>query len=176
MLRYLILILSVCALARGASAEVLDSQLNGFTVTEKTTISASSEKVWEVLTKPEFWWSSDHTYSHNSHNLHLDPIAGGAWVETLENGGSVRHMVVVYIDPPTTLRLEGALGPLQALGATGHLTYKLRPLGRKTEVTLLYDVGGHSAGGWTGLAAAVDGVLGEQLGRLKAVAENGATP
>jgi len=175
----LILILSLVAGA--ARAEVVDAQAGGFTVRETATIAAPQAKVWAALIKPAGWWSPVHTFSHDAKNLVLEPRAGGAWMESLPNGGSARHMVVIYFDPPSTLRLEGALGPMQAMGAMGHLTFTLKPAtlkpgGEATEVVMVYDLGGHAAGGMTGLAPVVDRVMGEQLAGLKSAVEAGGTP
>jgi uncharacterized protein YndB with AHSA1/START domain len=170
----LIALLSV--LAGTAQGEVIESQAGGFTVRETAAIAATPQQVWNVLIRPSAWWSSDHTFSHDARNLTLEARAGGAWLEALPGGGGVRHMVVVYIDPPSTLRLEGALGPIQALGAIGHLTFTLKPNGDRTDLTAVYDVGGHEPGGMLGLAAPVDMVLGQQVAGLKASAETRKVP
>ena len=159
-----------------ARPEVVDSQPGGFTVRESRTIAASPAKVWAVLVEPGSWWSSEHTFSRDARNLTLSPKPGGPWLEALPGGGGVLHMTVLYVDPPSALRLEGALGPLQALGAVGHLTFKLTPQDGGTAITETYDVGGHAAGGLDKLAGPVNHVLDEQLGRLKARAEGAAAP
>jgi uncharacterized protein YndB with AHSA1/START domain len=171
-------VLAALALATGARAEVLDSQAWGFTVRETRLIAASPAKVWAALVRPAGWWSSDHTFSHDAANLTLDATVGGAWLERMPSGGGVRHLTVVFVDPPTTLRLEGALGPMQALGAAGHLTFSLKARDGGTEVTATYDIGGHAAGpgGLGALSAVVDRVLGEQADRLKTYAETGREP
>lgn len=177
MRRSILFALTAFALSGPAAyAEVVDSQPDGFTVRETAAVTAPPDKVWATLIRPAAWWSADHTYSHDARNLSLEPRAGGAWLETLPGGGGVRHMVVVYIVPPKALRLEGALGPLQAMGASGHLTLTLKPAGNVTDVALTYDVGGHVKGGLQDLAPVVDGVLGEQLRRLKAAVETGVSP
>jgi len=166
-----------CLLIAGAARpEVIDSQPGGFAVRESRVVAAPPARVWAVLVAPGSWWSSDHTFSRDARNLTLSPKPGGFWLEALPGGGGARHMVVVYVDPPTTLRLEGALGPLQAFGATGHLTFKLIPQDGATAITETYDVGGHAPGGLDKLAAPVNEVLDEQLGRLKARAEAGGAP
>lgn len=169
--------LFACLLVNGAArAEVVDSQSGGFTVRESRVVAAPPAKVWAVLVEPASWWSSDHTFSGDARNLTLSAKPGGFWQEALPKGGGVRHMVVVFADPPSALRLEGALGPLQALGVAGHLTFKLGAQGGGTVVTETYDVGGHAPGGLDKLAGPVNEVLDEQLGRLKARAETGGAP
>jgi len=163
-------------LATAAQAEILDSQVGGFTVRETRVIAAPVSKVWEGLVQPAAWWSSDHTFSHDARNLSLEVRPGGEWRETLPGGGGARHMVVVYAAPPSALRLEGALGPLQAMGVVGHLTFTLKDQGGATLITETYDAGGHAQGGLDKLAPPVDGVLDAQLGRLKAYVETGKTP
>eukprot|EP01039_Chlorochromonas_danica_P014929 gene14929-17493_t len=105
MSRTLLLTLAACALSCAAAAEVVDSQPDGFTIKETATVAAPPAKVWAMLIRPSAGWSSDPTYSHDARNLSLDPRAGGAWLEALPGGG-VRHMEVVYINPPSALRLE----------------------------------------------------------------------
>ena len=62
------------------------------------------------------WWDSSHTFSGNAENLSIDDKAGGCFCENLENGGSVRHLEVVFVDPGKTLRMIGGLGPLSSDG------------------------------------------------------------
>jgi uncharacterized protein YndB with AHSA1/START domain len=166
-------LLTSILIAGAARAEVVDSQPGGFTVRESRVIVAPPAAVWVVLVSPAEWWSSEHTYSHDARNLTLSAKPGGFWQEALQSGGGVRHMVVIMADPPSTLRMDGALGPLQALGVVGHLTFKLAPQGGGTMITETYDVGGHAQGGLDKLAGPVDGVLDEALGRLKARVEAG---
>ena len=71
------------------------------------------------------------------------------------------------------LRLSGALGPLQAPGVAGTLTWKLTGDAENTLVQLSYSVGGFIDGGFEKIAPAVESVLREQLDRLKQFAETG---
>jgi hypothetical protein len=157
--------------ASAAHAEVTDKSAAGFEVTEKATIAASPGKVWDTLMRPNHWWSSQHTFSHDAKNLSFD--GSGCFCETLKRG-AVRHMTIVYADGGTALRLFGALGPLQTTGATGHLSVTLTPAGAATDVVMTYDVGGYAKGGLAEIyAGPVDRVLGEQLSRLKTSVETG---
>jgi uncharacterized protein YndB with AHSA1/START domain len=163
----------VMAMAPAARSEVVDAQTGGFTVRESVTIAAPPTRVWDALAHVGGWWDPSHTYSGDAANLSIVLRPGGLWQETLPDGGGVRHMVVLA-KPAHLLRLEGALGPLQALGVAGHLTFALEPSGGATTVTQTYDVGGHAPGGLDKLAAPVDRVLTEQLDRLKRYVETGS--
>lgn len=157
-----------------AHAEVVDQQANGFSISEAATIAASPDKVYTALTDIGHWWSSGHTFSRDAKNMHMDARAGGCWCETLPDGGSVLHMTVVYAAPGKLLRLRGALGPFQATGMEGVLTFALKPNGSSTDVTVTSDIGGYMKGGLGPLPKAADGVIGEQVQRLKSFIETGS--
>ena len=165
-------VLACVMLAGAARGEVTDKSASGFEVVEKTTIAAPMAKVYLAILTPSTWWSSRHTFSGDAKNLSLDPAAG-CFCEKLPHG-FVRHMEVVYVDGASTVKLSGGLGPMLFTGASGHLGFALKPNGDKTDLALTYDVGGYAKGGLADtLAAPVDGVLGEQVGRLKKYVETG---
>ena len=166
-------IIVALAIWGGARAEVVDSQPGGFTTRQSLTIAAPAATVWAALGKIGAWWNPVHTYSGNAANLSIELKPGGVFLETLGEGGGVRHMVVVYVKPNEALRLDGALGPLQAFGVSGHLTWSLKEKDGVTLFTQTYDVGGHAPGGLGSLAAPVDEVLGGQAARLKQYVEAG---
>jgi uncharacterized protein YndB with AHSA1/START domain len=170
-------ILSVAALAwaltSAAQAEVVDAQANGFEVRQAVHIAAPPDRVYAALTQIGRWWDSEHTYSRDASHLTLEAVAGGCLCEALPGGGSATHMRVVFAQPGKALRLEGALGPLQGMGDTGHLTWALTSKDGGTDLVQTYDVGGYAKGGLNALAAPVDGVLGEQAARLKRWIETG---
>ncbi len=165
-------ILAGLALAAPARAAIVDAQSNGFMVEQDLTIAAPAAKVWDALAHVGAWWDPAHSYSHEPRNLSIELKPGGQWLETLPGGG-VLHMVVVFVKPRETLRLEGALGPLQAFGVAGHLTWILKEKDGATQVTETYDVGGHAPGGLDKAASLVDGVLAHQTARLKRYVETG---
>lgn len=166
------LALAAALVAGAARAEVVDAQPNGFESRHSVTVDASPAAVRAAVAKIGDWWDPSHTYSGDAKNLSLD-VAGGCFCETLKTG-LVRHMTVVYADA-NAVRLEGALGPLQSTGATGHLTFAVKPAADgKTTLTVTYVVGGYARGGLgAAWAAPVDSVIGVQVGRLKAYAETG---
>jgi hypothetical protein len=148
-------------------AAVVSSGAGGFVIREDIEYSGSTENAWHRLVQPKDWWDPEHTYSHDSSNLSLTLVPGGCWCEKLSNGGFVRHMEVIYVERPVKLRFSGALGPLQAMGFSGALTFTLESTKEgATHVRADYTVSGYSADGFTKLAEAVDGVLGKQLQRF----------
>jgi uncharacterized protein YndB with AHSA1/START domain len=157
-----------------APAEVTSVASSGFEVREQVHVAAAPAAVYAALITPSRWWDSEHTYSGNAANLTLDAKAGGCWCEGWADGGSAVHMMVVYVAPGKTLRLRGALGPLQAMGTDGAMTMHLQSAGNGTDLTVTYAVGGYSKDGFETLSKSVDHVLGEQVARLQKLAETGS--
>jgi hypothetical protein len=170
--RPLVLALAAVLLtAATASAEVTDRSAAGFQSRHEVTIAAPRDKVWAALLQVGRWWSSSHSWTGDAKNLSID-LAAGCFCETLPTGAA-RHMTVVYHDGKT-LRLFGGLGPLSTTGAAGHLAFVLADAGPATRLTVTYDVGGYAKGGLAeAWAAPVDGVIGEQVARLKTYVETG---
>ena len=119
------------------------------------------------------WWDPQHTFSGDAKNLSIDPRPGGCFCESLPSGGGVEHLRVVHAAPGRMLRLSGGLGPLQAFGVAGSLTWKLEEADGATAVEVTYVVGGFMEGGLERIGAPVGAVIGEQLGRLKRFVEAG---
>jgi uncharacterized protein YndB with AHSA1/START domain len=155
-----------------APASVVDITASGFLVSNEVSIHAPPEKVYRALVhQVGRWWNPEHTYSKDSNNLSIDARAGGCFCERLASGGAVEHMSVVYVQPNQTLRMSGALGPLQASGLAGSLTWMLVRSGADTTLKLSYSVGGYMQGGFDKVAPAVDAVLAEQSQRLRRFVE-----
>lgn len=147
---------------------------NGFAVKHEVVIDAPSAGVYRSLVEQiGEWWNPSHTFSGDSKNLSIDARPGGCFCETFPTGGGVEHMRVVYLAPGQLVRLSGGLGPLQASGVTGSLTWKLIDAGSSTTVEVAYVVGGYMEGGFERLAPAVGAVIGEQLRRFKHFVETG---
>ena len=157
-----------------AAADVVNVAANGFEVRENVHIAAPADKVFAALLQPAHWWSSEHTFSGNAANLTLDARAGGCWCETLPDGGSAQHLAVVYVVPGKVLRLRGALGPFQGLAVEGAMTWSVKSAANGTDVSLSYVLGGYVKDGFEQLSKGADGVLGEQLERLKKFVDGGS--
>ncbi len=154
-------------LPSGAEAEVISAASGGFEVRETAHVAASPDKAYAAMIQPSLWWSSDHTFSGNASNLTLDPHAGGCWCETLPDGGSVELLHVVYAAPGKTLKLRGALGPLQSMSVEGVMVWSVKPAAQGTDITLSYSVVGYAKDGLEVMSKPVDRVIGEQIERLK---------
>ena len=161
-----------------AQAEVASSSPSSFVIQAEAEIPATPDEVWRDLVRIERWWSSAHTYSGDASRLRLDARAGGCWCERWGNGQSVEHMRVVLAmehEGARTLRAVGGLGPLQAMGATGVLTFTIAPLPNGAKLTMTYRVTGDPDLNLSAIAAPVDGVLMEQFGRLTRLSAPGTT-
>ena len=176
-LPYILLYLGVIAVNSSASAEVLDASPHGFTTRHEVSIPASRLEVWDTLTRDVGkWWNGDHTVSGDAASLTIDPRPMGCFCETLGPDAGLVHMTVTFANPGVLLRLTGGLGPLGLMGVAGNMTIEMEEVDGVTTVALQYAVGGYQpGGGLEQLAAAVDGVLVEQLERLASFVESGST-
>lgn len=155
-----------------AAAEVATSSDSGFVSHNVAEVSAPPAEAWAMLVRPGEWWNGEHSFSGSAANMTIAPVAGGCFCEAIPAGnggaaGQVEHMRVVYIDPRVhTLRLRGALGPLQSEAVTAVLTMSVEASGSGSRITWDYVVGGYMRMAMGEMAPAVDGVVGEQLSRL----------
>jgi hypothetical protein len=155
------------------AADVADSSASGFTVKQTVVIQGSAQDVYAKIFKIGDWWSSDHTFSHDAHNLSLEEKVGGCFCEKLPTGGGVKHMEVVYVAPGKSIVLHGTLGPLQTVAASGAMQIQLSAADGGTKVEVSYAVSGYQATGMNSWAVPVDGVLKLQFMRLKSLVEKG---
>lgn len=148
-------------------AEITHSGDHGFTTAHSLTVPAEPFVVYRTMTSHvDQWWSADHTWSGDAANLYMEVEQGGCFCERLPDGGRVEHLRLIYFAPGSELRFDGALGPLQTMAANGRMTWAIEAAGEGSKVTFTYKVFGHPEGGLSGIAPAVDGVIGEQLARL----------
>ena len=167
--------LVLLALADYGSADVVSRSSSGFRVKSEAIVGGAAENVYDILVKRiDRWWDPAHTFSGDSRNLTLDAKPGGCFCESLPNNGGVRHLEVVFVSPGKSIRMIGALGPLQDSGLAGSMTWSFQEHDDSTKVELSYSVGGHYQGDIHKLAPIVDSVLHTQLLRLKAYAETGS--
>lgn len=150
-----------------ANAELAHSDGHGFTVHHSALTPAEPFAAYRTLTAHiDQWWSPDHSWSGNAANLYFDAQRGGCFCERLPDGGRVEHLRIIYLAPGSEIRFDGALGPLQQMPVQGRMIWTIEAAEGGSRITFDYHVFGHPAGGLTGIAPAVDGVIGEQLQRL----------
>lgn len=176
-MKHLVLAASIMlgVLPTAARGEVLDSGPNGFSLATEVTIAAPRADVWAAAVgEIGHWWNSEHTISGDAANLSIDPVAQGCFCEAIGAHASVVHLTVTFVNPGVMLRLTGGLGPLGLLGVNGNLVWEFFDAGQGTRVRFSYAVGGYRPGGLDTLAVPVDGVISEQLTRLKHYVEAGS--
>lgn len=160
---------AITALVAGGAAqgEVKAKAADGMTIQIVAEVPLDRDAAWARLLDVPSWWSGAHSYSGSADNLSLNAEAGGCWCE-IWSGGEVEHGRVVTVMPRSTLRIDGAFGPLQERGVSGAMTFTLSDgsAAGKTKLTLDYKVVGSSLSGLDQLAPIVDMVLGEQVTRF----------
>jgi uncharacterized protein YndB with AHSA1/START domain len=175
--KYIKLAMYVMVLIAGSMnvrGDVVDSSTLGFTSKNTLNISAPPKEVYRhLITNIGHWWNPEHTYSGVSQNLYIEPKATGCFCERLNDGGSIQHLTVVYVEPNKTIRMNGALGPLQPMAVAGSFTLSLSEVAGSTKIEATYAAGGYHPKGFQGLAPLVDKVLLLQLTRLKNYVETG---
>jgi hypothetical protein len=154
---------------RGETAAVSPT---GVVVTHRKELQATPRQVFEAIGRVDRWWNGQHSYSGDAAKLSLDLSGGGCFCERWD-GGSVQHAEVIGVGKDAYVRLQGALGPLQELPVTGVLTFSMKAVDGRTQLNVTYRVAGAADGGLEKWAAAVDRVIGEQVGRLAAFVDTG---
>lgn len=171
----LFLALPLALAAASAHAEVVQQSDGGFIVREIAEVPADNWASWAALISPAKWWSAQHTWSGKAENLYIDSQATGCFCELMPvpegapdgtRRGSAEHMHILQSAPGTMLRMSGALGPLQGEAAKGVLTITFKKAPKGTQIVWEYVVGGYMRFKPEQISKAVDGVMGEQLGRL----------
>ena len=170
MLRIVCFSLAVFCVVPLSIADVQSAGEGGFEIRIETEVAGSPALAYShFVDRIGDWWDDSHTYSQDSKNLLITAKPGGWWIEKLPGKGFVQHMEVLAVQPGEMIRFSGGLGPLQEMACDGALTVRFREGSEAgtCRIELLYNVHGYADGGLTPLAAPVDGVLKEQLQRLK---------
>lgn len=163
-----VVLLLAAAFAAPAFASVESSGADGFLVRHEVTVPVPRERAFEEMLHPERWWNDTHTWSGSAANLSLDARAGGCWCETWDKG-AVEHGVVIRMVRDESLRVRAAFGPLQAMALNGVFDLTLHATDDGgTRIVATYRVNGPASMQLDKLAAPVDGVIGEQVERLRA--------
>ena len=160
-------ILALTLISSLAQGQVTQSSQTGFQIRIERELECNAQVAYQKLVN-EFnqWYDASHSYSQKAENLSLD-LDKHCMLETLPDGGFVRHMEIVFHQPGKLMRMTGGLGPLQGMGVSGAMTYAFTPEGDKSKVTMTYTVSGADFLQLDKIAIPVNQVLGLQLDRFQ---------
>ena len=153
-------------------AEVRSAAPDAFQILINEKVAAPPAAVYGAIGQVERWWSGEHSYSGDAANFSLAMQPGGCFCERWA-GGAVEHGRVIMLMRDQVVRLQASLGPLQVKGVNAVLTFLLKGEDGGTTLTVGYRVNGSSVSALDKDAAAVDGVIGIQVQRLKRYVESG---
>lgn len=153
-----------------AGAEVLATSDHAFEIQHRVSLTVPPAETYAAFTRIGQWWNNEHTYSGDGKRMSLDLRPGGCWCEPLDGGGGVEHMRVALLQPGERIVFTGSLGPLLYEATSGVMDVRIERIAGGSRLTLNYRASGFAKGGATGMAPLVDGVLGEQMKRLRAYA------
>ena len=160
---FALLLLLACAGPGVARAEVKDSSASGFTVENSEWVPATPAQAWKALVEDVGrWWPADHTWWGDASKLSIAPRAGGCFCE-IDGERQAWHMTVAFTEPGKLMRMTGGLGPLQGMGLSGALEWRLAEENHGTRITLHYRAGGYAPDDLRGFAPVVDKVQALQL-------------
>ena len=148
-----------------AQAAVKDQAASGFTLENSEWVPVAPDVAWRGLAEVGRWWPKDHTWWGDASRLSLETRAGGCFCE-IDGARQAQHMTVVFAEPGKLLRLTGGLGPLQGMGLSGAMEWRLSEENGGTRITLWYRAGGYAPDDLRTLAPIVDRVQGQQLAGL----------
>jgi uncharacterized protein YndB with AHSA1/START domain len=164
--------LLLATMASPAQAAVIKSAPDGIVSESSAVIGVKPARMWRALTNWSNWWDKAHSYSGKAEAIHLDPRGGGLLLERWDKN-SVQHAVVLSAVAPSSLRMSGGFGPLQALPVNAILEFSLRGEGSGTRLTMTYRVAGTTANNLDTLAVPVGNVMSEGFSRLLNYAATG---
>ena len=148
-----------------SDGKVISHSENSFELSSQVVINQPMESVFQQFNQIGLWWHPDHTYSGNAQNMILD-MKDACFCERWDDN-IVRHMDIVAVEENKRQVWRGGLGPLQSFAVSGALTWDFKSIGNdQTNVTYTYRVYGAIPDTKT-WSTAVDGVLSQQLTRLK---------
>ena len=166
LLRVLVTSVALAVLAGPTQAEVKDASASGFTIENYADVPVDAATAWQALVGGvDSWWPKDHTWWGRASTLSIDARAGGCFCEKAANQ-QAQHMQVVFVDPHKLLRMSGGLGPMQGMGLSGVLEWRLTAINGGTHLVLWYRAGGYTPDDLSKFAAVVDKVQALQLGGL----------
>ena len=165
MLKSLLAAVAVLAFATPAAAEVVERSADHFVLRYVSTLETTQEDLIVSVEDIGNWWNPAHTYSGDSHNLHLSLDPGTCFCEAMPDGSAFEHGAVYEYDPETGVLIDAALGPLKgkATLANWGIGWTGGAGGAGWDVVMTYVVRGPGLGAY---ADGVDAVMQDQFYRF----------
>jgi hypothetical protein len=170
------IVLALVALLAAAPADavIVGADSHGFELRHAIDLPVPPAAALAAFGQYGAWWSKDHTYSGDASRLTLQLRPGGCLCERLDGGGGVEHMRVAFYQPGKRIVLTGGLGPLLFEATAGVMDVQVAKTPAGSRLTLNYRAAGFARGNGTEMAVGVDGVLRQQVERLRLFASKGA--
>ncbi len=157
----------ISLIATVANAQVQESGADGFHIEIKRELEVDAETAYDALVNDfSKWYDASHSYSGKAENISID-LNSHCMLETLPDGGFVRHMEMVFHQPGKVFRMAGGLGPLQGLGVSGAMTFAFVEVKGNAKLTMTYHVSGAEHLQLDALSGPVNRVLNGQLDRFQ---------
>ena len=161
---------ALALVAAPVHAEVVERSADHFVLKYEVGLETTPEDIYAAIGDVSHWWAGSHTYSGFSANLSMPLEAGACYCEALADGTTFEHGRVLQADPATGVLLEAPLGPLKGKTTMARWSIGWLPANRGWTLVMTYVVRGTGVGAF---ADAVDGVMGQQFGRLTHLMEYG---
>lgn len=130
----------------GSSARAQDTRFGTFAFEDTVRVPGTAEAAFDAFVNVNAWW--DHRFSESPARFFIEPKPGGGFWELFDNkGNGVRHATVIYVQRPSTLRMEGPLG-LSGNAVQMVFTLQFSPVDDSTAVYLDVHVAGEVRPEW----------------------------
>ena len=149
-----------------AQAELAEHSEQHFIIKHQFNSKKPLAEVYRQFKQVNKWWEAGHTFSGKAENLYFDFDQQRCYCEKLDNGGFIRHLAVIHVQPQKKVVFSGGLGPLQDQPVNGKMIWSFTESDKGVEVTVEYRVYGMIVGGMGEWPKAVDFVIGTQVKRL----------
>ena len=105
-----LVLLTICLMAPGVGADVIETSDTGFVIERELTIPGAPEAVFDLFTQDLLpWW--DHHFSESPKAMYIEAKPGGGFFEIFDDeGNGARHAVVTASHRGKLLRFQGPLG------------------------------------------------------------------
>ncbi len=167
MKKLITVLLALSLVSLPVAAEITEQSEHSFVVKQQFISDKEPALIFAAFKQVQQWWEADHSFGGKAEMLYFDFAKERCFCEKLPDGGFVRHLEVIHMQPNKRVVFSGGLGPLQDQPVVGKLIWQFEVLEQGVEVSAEYRVYGQIIGGMGKWPGAVDFVLGAQVKRLQ---------